>query len=288
MELRQLAYFVAVVEEAGFTRAAERMHVAQPGVSAQIRQLEKEFGHQLLDRSGRAVRPTEMGTAVLPYAKAALKAVDDARLAVDELAGLVRGHVAIGMVTSHPVDIPALLAAFHDDYPAVEITLAEANSGKLVDDLHGGRLDAAIIGVATDLPGLALHVLSDEALVAAVGHGDPRATATPMALTDLRDQPLICLPSGTGIRAILENACATAGFRPRVAFEAGTPQVLADLAARGLGLAILPESFVHNRPDLRPITLTGAELRGRLAWAWRANGPLSPAARAFTAQLAGQ
>ncbi|ONI86493.1 LysR family transcriptional regulator [Actinosynnema sp. ALI-1.44] len=288
MELRQLAYFVAVVEEAGFTRAAERMHVAQPGISAQIRQLEKEFGHQLLDRSGRTVRLTEMGAAVLPYAKAALKAVEDARLAVDELAGLVRGHVAIGMVTSHPVDIPTLLADFHDEYPAVEITLVEANSGKLVDDLHGGRLDAAIIGVAADLPGLDLHVLSDERLVAAVGHGDPRATAGRMALADLRDQPLICLPSGTVIRAILENACTAAGFRPRVAFEAGTPLVLAELAARGLGMAILPESFVHNRPDLSPVALTGGGLRGRLAWAWRANGPLSPAARAFTTRLAGE
>jgi DNA-binding transcriptional LysR family regulator len=285
MELRQLAYFVAVVEEASFTRAAERMHVAQPGISAQIRQLEKEFGHQLLDRSGRTVRLTEMGAAVLPHARAALRAVEGAKLAVDELAGLVRGHVAVGMVTSHPVDIPTLLARFHDDYPAVEITLVEANSGKLVDDIHGGRLDAAIIGVATDLPGLDLYVLSDERLLAAVGHDDPLGNATRIAITDLREQPLICLPNGTGIRAILENACTTAGFRPRVAFEAGTPTVLAELAARGLGMAILPESFVRNRADLHPIAVTGTELRGRLAWAWRANGPQSPAARAFVAHL---
>ncbi|RSM85033.1 LysR family transcriptional regulator [Kibdelosporangium aridum] len=285
MELRQLAYFVAVVEEANFTRAAERMHVAQPGISAQIRQLEKEFGHQLLDRSGRTVRLTEMGAAVLPHARAALRAVEGAKLAVDELAGLVRGHLAIGMVTSHPIDIPVLLARFHDDFPAVEITLVEANSGTLVDDLHGGRLDVAIIGLATDLPGLDLHVLSDERLVAAVGLADPLAKVKRMRIADLRDQPLICLPDGTGIRAILENACTAAGFRPRVAFEAGTPSVLADLAARGLGIAILPESLVRNRTDLHPIAVTGAELRGRLAWGWRANGPLSPAARAFIATL---
>ncbi|SMD17906.1 LysR substrate-binding domain-containing protein [Kibdelosporangium aridum] len=285
MELRQLAYFVAVVEEANFTRAAERMHVAQPGISAQIRQLEKEFGHQLLDRSGRTVRVTEMGAAVLPHARAALRAVEGAKLAVDELAGLVRGHLAIGMVTSHPVDIPVLLAQFHDDFPAVEITLAEANSGKLVDDLHGGRLDVAIIGLATDLPGLDLHMLSDERLVAAVGLGDPLAKVKRMPIKDLRGHPLICLPDGTAIRAILENACTTAGFRPRVAFEAATPSVLADLAARGLGIAILPESLVRNRADLHPITVTGAELRGRLAWGWRASGPRSPAARAFIATL---
>jgi DNA-binding transcriptional LysR family regulator len=91
MELRQLAYFVTVAEEANFTRAAAKLHVAQPGVSAQIRRLERELGQQLLDRSARAVRLTEVGAAVLPYARAALQAVDGARLAVDELTGLLRG-----------------------------------------------------------------------------------------------------------------------------------------------------------------------------------------------------
>src|SRR5438270_8481792 len=115
MELRQLEYFVAVAEERNFTRAAERVHVAQPGVSAQIRRLERELGQELLDRSGRAVRLTEVGSAVLPYARAALAAVEGARLAVDELTGLLRGHVRVGMVTSHDEDVPGLLAAFHDD-----------------------------------------------------------------------------------------------------------------------------------------------------------------------------
>src|SRR5215207_1517289 len=100
MELRQLEYFVAVAEEGSFTRAAARVHVAQPGVSAQVRQLERELGQLLLDRSGRSVRLTEVGAAVLPYARAALEAVTGARLAVDEMTGLLRGHVAVGMLTA--------------------------------------------------------------------------------------------------------------------------------------------------------------------------------------------
>src|SRR4030081_153595 len=101
MELHQLEYFIAVVEEANFTRAAAKLQVAQPGVSAQIRRLERDLGQELLDRSGRSVRLTEVGAAVLPYARAALSAVAGARLAVDELAGLVRGRVAGGMGSSH-------------------------------------------------------------------------------------------------------------------------------------------------------------------------------------------
>jgi DNA-binding transcriptional LysR family regulator len=278
MELRQLAYFLAVVEEASFTKAADRMHVAQPGVSAQIRQLEREFGQELLDRSGRTVKVTEAGRTVLPFARAALRAVDGAKLAVDELAGLVRGHVAIGMVTSHNVDIPGMLESFHKDYPAVEITLAEAHTGNLVEDLRTGRLDMAIIGVAEDPPDLELHTLSDEPLVAAVS--DKRAQKR-IDIRDLKDQPLICLPRGTGIRAILESACATAGFQPHVALEAGTPQVLAELAERGLGMAILPESVVRHRRGLRARRIMGADMRGRLALAWRESAPRSPAARAF-------
>jgi DNA-binding transcriptional LysR family regulator len=278
MELRQLAYFVAVVEEASFTKAAERMHVAQPGVSAQIRQLEREFGQELLDRSGRTVKITEAGRTVLPFAMAALKAVDGAKLAVDELAGLVRGHVAIGMVTSHTVDIPGMLASFNSLYPAVEITLAEAHSSSLIEDLRAGRLDVAIIGVAEDPPDLESHTLSDEPLVAAVS--DKRAKGR-IDIQDLKDRPLICLPRGTGIRAILEKACTAAGFQPHVALEAGTPVVLAELAERGLGMAILPESIVRNRPGLRALKIIGAELRGRLALAWRETAPRSPAARAF-------
>src|SRR5215207_8452308 len=92
MELRQLAYFVAVAEEASFTRAAARVSVAQPGVSAQIRQLERELSQPLFDRSGRTVTLTEAGATVLPYARAALDAVDGARRVVDELTGLLRGQ----------------------------------------------------------------------------------------------------------------------------------------------------------------------------------------------------
>src|SRR5580700_241117 len=121
-----LRSFVVVAEEASFTRAAERVHVAQPGVSAQVRRLESELGHQLLDRSGRSVRLTDVGAAVLPFARAALDAVTNARLAVDELAGLIRGQVTVGMVSGCALPVLAeLLAAFRGMYPGVTITLTE-------------------------------------------------------------------------------------------------------------------------------------------------------------------
>lgn len=284
MELRQLEYFVTVVEEASFTKAAVRLHVAQPGVSAQIRRLERELGHALLDRSGRTVRPTAVGEAVLTHARAALGAVADVRRAVDELAGLLRGRVAVGMLTAcSSVDLADLLADFHRRHPAVEIALSEANSAQLLESLHRGDLDMALVGLATPPPpGIETLVLVDEALVAAVGGEDPLAVHASIALSALEARNLISLPCGTGLRACLDNACAVAGFRPRIAFEASDPTVLAQLAARGLGVAILPESVAALFADeLHAIAVTDPPLRGRIELAWKADGPHSPAAAAL-------
>ncbi|MGK5627155.1 LysR family transcriptional regulator [Streptomyces sp. URMC 123] len=286
MELRQLEYVVAVAEERNFTRAAERVHVAQPGVSAQIRRLERELGQELFDRSGRSVRLTEAGEAVLPYARAALAAVEGVRLVVDELTGLLRGRVAVGTVTSHNVDLPDLLAAFHDDHPGVEITLTEGNTDDLVAALRTGGLDAAIVSLGRRTPdGLGIEVVDDQPIVAAVAHGHELAVHEVVSLDTLRGRPLISLPRGTGLRARLDEACAEIGFTPRIAFEAGDLDVLVQLAARGLGAAILPGAYAAARSDLlRPIALNKPALRGRLAFAWRAAGPGSPAGRAFVAR----
>ncbi|MGP3928259.1 LysR family transcriptional regulator [Streptomyces sp. 8N616] len=284
MELRQLEYFVAVTEEAGFTRAAARLHVAQPGVSAQIRQLERELGQPLLDRSGRTVRLTAVGEAVLPYARAALAAVDGARLAVEELTGLMRGRVAVGMVASRSESgLPGLLADFQQAHPAVEITLSEDRSDVLLPALQAGRLDVAVVGLATaPPPGIATQVIVDEPLVAAVGHGDALEAKTTIALGGLRERGLISLPRGTGLRTAFDNACAAAGFRPRIAFEASDPHVLVELAGRGLGVAVLPASLAGaHRDQLHAVTLTRPAVRSSLALAWRAEGPVSPAARAL-------
>jgi DNA-binding transcriptional LysR family regulator len=286
MELRQLEYFVAVAEEASFTRAAVRTHVAQPGVSAQVRRLERELGLELLDRSGRSVATTAAGAAVLPFARAALAAAAGARHAVEELTGLMTGHVAVGMVTAcESVDLTDLLAAFHDAHPAIEMRLVEGHSDRLIDDLLGGRLDLAWVGLAGPPPeGIETQVIADERLVAAVAHDDPLAERSTITLTRLRECGFISMPPGTGLRTALDGACATLGFEPTIALEASAMPVLAQLAARGLGVAILPQSVAAACSDtLHAVAIRRPALRARVALAWRAGGPASPAARALVA-----
>lgn len=286
MEFRQLEYFVAVVEERGFTRAAHRERVAQPAVSAQIRQLERRVGQPLFIRGTREVRLTQAGAALLPHARAALGAVRAGRAAVDAVAGVVRGTVAIGTVTLHPVDTAALIAAFHTDHPDVEITLTTDSSDVLLTKLDDGRLDVAMvsIGAVEDPTGLDYAVVTEETFEAAVAQRHPLARRKTLTLAALCDHPLISLPVGTGMRHRLDIACAAAGLRPRMSFEATSPAELAELARRGLGVAVLPASMARNTPGLHALRLT-PELRGRLVWAWRRE-PASTAARLFREQAA--
>src|SRR6201992_1457561 len=153
MELRQLEYFVSVAEEANFTRGAERSHVSQSGISAQIRQLERDLGAELFDRSRRSVALTTAGEAAVGHARAVLAATAALRQAVDEVNGLVRGRLSVGMVTACTVTaLFDALSAFHRAYPAIEVTLTEDHSDRLIDQVRTGAADLALIGAAGALP----------------------------------------------------------------------------------------------------------------------------------------
>jgi DNA-binding transcriptional LysR family regulator len=284
MELRQLEYFVAVAEEANFTRAAERVHISQSGISAQVRQLERELGVNLFDRSGRSVQLTEVGAAVLPYACSALDAVEGARLAVDQLTGFVRGQVTVGMVSGCALPVLAeLLAGFHGRYPNLSIELVEAGSDQLVEGVLDGHLDLALVGSAGRATlGIESVVVVDEALVAAVSGDHPLAARRTVAIDGLRDQPLICLPRGTGVRAALDVACAAAGFEPRIVFEASALPMVVQLARLGLGMAIVPTSIAEAQdPGLHILRIGRPQIRSRLELAWHSEAPTKPAARAL-------
>jgi DNA-binding transcriptional LysR family regulator len=272
MQLRQLEYFVAVAEEANFTRAAQRVHISQSGVSAQVRQLERELGAELIDRSTRTATLTAAGIAALGPARAALAAAASMRHAVDDVNGLIRGRVVVGMVTACTVTpLFDALAAFHLAHPGVEVTLSEDSSDRMIEEVRAGVIDLALVGCAAAPPSdLESVSIVSEGLVGLVPRDHALAKLPNIALAAIVAHPLICLPPGTGIRTVLDQACASQGLQPIVALQASAPDAVIDLARRGLGVAILSESMTTQHHDhLTAVPLTGVDIPVVLALIWK-------------------
>ncbi|WP_261567494.1 LysR family transcriptional regulator [Frankia gtarii] len=286
MDLRQLEYFVAVAEEQNFTRAAGRVHISQSGVSAQIRQLERELGAELFDRSARTVTLTVAGKAALEHARTALAAAGAVSQAVGEVTGLIRGRLAVGMVIGCTITpLFDALAAFHRSHPGVAISLLEDSSDRLAEQVRAGTLDLALIGTATaTVEGLDTLTIVSERLVAAVPPDHPLTRRRRVTLRDLESYPIVAMPPGTGLRAVFDEACAAQRRRPLIALQASATDALADLAARGLGVAILSASMTAAYADrLTARTIDDVEAPAMLALIWR--GGHGPAVRAALAHL---
>lgn len=282
MELRQLEYFVAVAEEANFTRAAQRVHISQSGVSAQLKQLERELGAELIDRSGRAATLTTAGKAALEHARTALRAAADLRRSVDEVTGLIRGELTVGMLKGCTIaPFFDALAAFRQAHPGVGLALIEDDADALIAKVRAGDADAALVALADEIPkDLAAIEITRERLVAAAAPGHPllKKTKRSTTLARLAEHTLICLPPGAGIRAAFDLSCAAAGVDAKVQLEAGAPLTVADLAARGLGIAVLSETTAAphtGRLSILPITDAQAQAVLALVWPRSPNPALS-------------
>ncbi|MEU6713593.1 LysR substrate-binding domain-containing protein [Nonomuraea sp. NPDC046802] len=291
MELRQLEYFVAVAEEQNFTRAAERVRISQSGVSAQIRQLERELGAELFDRSGRGATLTVAGRVALEHARAALAAAGAVGQAVGEVADVIKGRLTVGMVVGCTVTpLFDALAAFHGAHPGVELTLLEDNSDRLVDGVRGGAVDLALVGTAGAVPeGLETFTIVSERLVVTVPPEHPLAGRSRVRLRDLAAYPIVCMPRGTGLRTVFDRACAALDVSPTIALQASAADAIADLAARGIAVGVLSESMAARYRDrLTALLIDDAAEPALLALVWRAtHGPavralLGHARRAFT------
>ena len=248
------------------------MHISQSGVSAQVRQLERELGAELIDRSTRTATLTAAGTAALGPARAALAAAASMRHAVDDVNELIRGRVVVGMVTACTVTpLFDALAAFHLAHPGVEVTLSEDTSDRMIEEVRAGVIDLALVGCAAAPPSdVESLTIVTEGLVGLVPSDHALAKLPNIALAEIVAHPLICLPPGTGIRTVLDQACASQRLQPTVALQASAPDAVIDLARRGLGVAILSESMTTQHHDhLTPVPLTGVDTPVVLALIWK-------------------
>ncbi len=247
VELRQLVYFEAVARHASFTRAAESLRIAQPAVSAQIRQLERELGTVLLERTTRRVALTHAGELVLAHVHTVLTELDAVRADVAELSAVMRGQLRLGVT---PVlgafDLPAALALFHRRHPDVRLDVQTGLITELLQQLDQGGLDMVIGPIHDELPDHFLtHRLAPENLVLITPPGHYAARRI-RSLAACRDEQFVCLHPGSGLHTILNTTAAEHGFEPRIPFRASTPAAIRELVGAGLGVALLAESAALN------------------------------------------
>jgi DNA-binding transcriptional LysR family regulator len=259
VELRQLEHFVAVAQECHFTRAAQRLHIAQSGLSASIRALEKELGATLFLRSTRQVQLTAAGQALLVEALRALSASNAAKDAVAAVQGLLRGSLSIGSLQCmHGVHLPELLSGFLTEHPGLEIRLRQGGSDELTELVRTGRLDVAFVSrPARDPENVVVSPLERENLVLACSPGHPAAERTQAKLQDLTDDQFVDFPQGWGTRDLADRVLTAAGVERRVALEVSDVHSLLDLVAVGLGVALVPQSFKLKTDQVRFIDLAG-------------------------------
>lgn len=284
MELRQLRYLVALADELHFTRAAQRENVAQPALSQQLRRLEAEVGVPLVHRTTRRVELTEAGDALVRRARRVLAEVDAAQAELADLVGVRSGRVVIGAMQSlGPFDLSGVVSRFFTRHPGVELTIREEVSDPLLDMLAHDTVDLAFLSLEPhfDREALEARTLLVEPLVAVVAPGHPLAGRDRVPLTALRDERFVTYREGAGLRRILLSACHEAGFEPQLAFETNNALRGRALAARGLGVAVIPASDAHAPgPEIAAIALE-EPLERDVTLVWRRHRHHAPAARAF-------
>ncbi|MGW4906187.1 LysR family transcriptional regulator [Streptomyces sp. NPDC004270] len=249
MELRHLRYFLAVAETHNFTQAAARCYVAQSALSQQIARLEKDVGAPLFNRTSRSVRLTAAGELLEPRARRILADVDNAQAALDALAGLRRGRLRLGLVQTMavPFDMVEVLADYRARYPGVDLRVSNDPSSRMAAAVLAGTLDVGVVGLAAQqVPeGLDHRTLGSAPLVAVVPREHALADREAIDLAELPDShPLIQFTRGSGLRRQVEAAFARAGAEAGQHFEVGQIHDMIRLAARGVGVTVVPRSTV--------------------------------------------
>ncbi|MFI6448568.1 transcriptional regulator CynR [Kitasatospora sp. NPDC050543] len=285
VELRHLRYLLAVAEHANFTRAAEALHIAQPTLSQQIKQLERSLRVQLLDRSGRAVRLTDAGEAYTRYARRALRELAAAERAVLDVRDLSAGGLRLAVTPTFTAYLTGPLAAeFHTRHPGITLDIRETTQDRIESDLLDDRLDLGIAFSRSHLPGIAGTPLFTETLGLVVGAAHSCAgRREPLPVGDLAELPLALLSEDFATRRHIDEHLAAHRVRPRILVEANSVGALVEIVRR-TGLAtVLPDATTREQRHLHPVPVEPPLPRRAVTLLRREAGYGSAAALAFTA-----
>jgi LysR family transcriptional regulator, carnitine catabolism transcriptional activator len=287
MDERRLRYFLTVVEEEGVTRAAARLHVAQPSLSQALRALEGELGVELFHRAGRGLRLSAAGAALVGPARRALASIDAVRGAAAEVAQLLAGTLQIAALTTLAVDpLAELIGRFRREHPGVAVHVHEPESAAAVSTLvRDGACELGFAHLPLPREGqLRTRELGAQELLFVLPPGSQlAATARALAPGTLRDIPLVVSPPGTSTRILLERALEAVEVSPRIAVQTAAREAIVPLVLAGAGAALLPAPLAREAERRGALVRSAQPPIVRRIGLVQREGQLSPAARAFTA-----
>jgi len=279
MDLRRLRYFVVVAEESSFSRAAERLHIAQPPLSHQIKQLEQELGVRLFERSNRGVWLTEAGALLLEEARRIFVQLDQTVRAVRRVGHGQVGRLTLGFVPSSSNEaLPPILHAFRERVPGVELFLREMRPDRVVQRLHERQIDVGFVYLPLNDPSLEIECITRESLVVALPEAHPLASKGRVELQALAEESFI-LPARyqrmPGLYGQVTEACRQAGFTPNaVQKDVWLMQTIVGLVAGGIGVALVPCSLQNiPRRGVAYKPIRGLSPTVELGMIWRRDDP---------------
>lgn len=291
MELRQLQYAIQIAAERNFSRAAEKLHIAQPSLSQQLSKLEKELGVLLFHRNTNSVELTHAGAAFIAQAQKIIDATEQLKQEMADISNTRTGKVVVGSmpITGSHV-LPHVLPAFQAQYPDIEIVLVEDTSADLEKLTANGQTDFSLLSLPLHEQSLAYETIIEENIVLAVPKNHILSALTScnpaklIRIEDLKHEPFIVLKKGQGFRQIAIELCQQAGFTPRIVFESSNMETIQSLVAAGMGIAFVPEFIARAKrsefiPTYLPIEDTTP--KRTLVIAYRKGRYLSKAAEAF-------
>ena len=281
MDLRQLSYVVAVVDQGGFTKAADAMCVAQPSLSQAVKMLEAELGVALFDRVGRRVVLTAAGEALLGPARQALRDAQNVRSSVDAVRGLVGGHLDIVCLPTLAMSpVADYVAEFRRRHPKVIVRIREPDDAPhLVDMIESGESELGFTELPVPANGLIAIELAVQEFVAVLP-GPPTGEAS-IPIAKLAGLPLITTSPGTSTRRLVDEALGRAGILPLVAVETDHREMMSVLVRDGVGYAILPRPVAAQLASTAVHVVAIRPRIHRRVGVIRRDAPPSPAGQAF-------
>jgi LysR family cyn operon transcriptional activator len=283
IELRHLRYFLAVAEESHFTRAAEKLHVTQPTLSHQIRELESQLNQPLFDRVGRRVKLTAAGEMLLPHARRVVGELAEAQTALNELQGLKRGVIKVGIVqTVNACVIPEIVARFSAAHPGISLVCREMAVADIESDLESGKLDLGISFLPPSRASLAGQKLFKEELVAVVAVDHVLAKCSRLRVRELSTHPMALLTEKYCTRHLIDRLITETAIQPHIKVEMNSVESLLSTVKRTDLLTLLPSlALCHRDPGLKALPLIEPTTRRNLGLLWLQGARRRAAAEAF-------